>query len=81
MYNEGNKDINQDFPNWFDYENFLTSKDSDLLSLNRQPETLAVMEWNLLPFVLSANLHDGAVLVTYPYDHSTGERTRMRLGK
>jgi hypothetical protein len=35
----------------------------------REPETVAILDWTARhPFVLSADLHDGAVLITYPFD-------------
>ncbi|KAL7671120.1 hypothetical protein ACOME3_006029 [Neoechinorhynchus agilis] len=55
-------DLNRDFP--------LEAKIG-----NHQPETLAVMNWTLSnPFVLSANFHGGALLVSYLYDHSKSNK-------
>ena len=60
-YNANNIDLNRDFPDQFyDPSNTLSG---------RQPETRAVMEWSWSHnFVLSANMHSGALVVNYPYD-------------
>ena len=59
-YNAHGTDLNRNFPDRF-----------GRTEPQRQPETLAVMQWlEEYPFVLSANFHNGALVANYPYDNS-----------
>ena len=60
-YNANGVDLNRDFPDQFNDPNNSLS--------GRQPETQAMMQWTWEHnFVLSANMHTGALVANYPYD-------------
>uniref|UniRef100_A0A6B2G027 Carboxypeptidase D (Trinotate prediction) n=1 Tax=Myxobolus squamalis TaxID=59785 RepID=A0A6B2G027_MYXSQ len=64
--NANGVDLNRNFPDQF----FPSFHDPE-------PETLSVMKWmEEIPFMLSASLHDGAFVVTYPYDDSPSGQTK-----
>ncbi|KAL6083005.1 hypothetical protein STEG23_028005, partial [Scotinomys teguina] len=57
--NYNSYDLNRNFPDAFENNN-----------VSKQPETLAVMKWlKTETFVLSANLHGGALVASYPFDN------------
>ncbi|XP_059048175.1 carboxypeptidase D isoform X2 [Achroia grisella] len=66
--NEAGVDLNRDFPDQFDKHQ---SNTEEYLYKDRQPETRALIKWVLgKQFVLSGNLHGGALVASYPYDDS-----------
>ncbi|XP_076349571.1 carboxypeptidase E-like [Tachypleus tridentatus] len=85
--NANGVDLNRDFP---DLNEILYSEEelpihqthhyflgSQMIDHMLQPETRAVMMWILNnPFVLSANLHGGALVANYPYDESPSGKTQ-----
>ncbi|XP_077509377.1 carboxypeptidase D-like [Amblyomma americanum] len=59
-HNARGVDLNRNFPSRYNKQ-----------SGQEQPETEAVRLWShRIPFVLSANLHGGALVANYPYDES-----------
>ncbi|XP_066602873.1 carboxypeptidase D-like [Prorops nasuta] len=65
--NANHIDLNRDFPDQFD-RRISQLRKGDILD-GRQNETIAMMTWIASePFVLSGNLHGGAVVASYPYD-------------
>ncbi|XP_016313983.1 carboxypeptidase M-like isoform X1 [Sinocyclocheilus anshuiensis] len=62
-YNKNGVDLNRNFPDAFE----------STTGRKREKEVRAVMDWlKTQSFVLSANLHGGAVVASYPYDNSNG---------
>jgi carboxypeptidase D len=63
-------DLNRNFPSKFNI--------TDQTSGTIQPETSAIIQWSKqYPFVLSANLHGGAMVANYPYDTNLQSQTKF----
>ncbi|KAL6740828.1 hypothetical protein Aduo_014144 [Ancylostoma duodenale] len=81
--NANGVDLNRDFPDldgiFYELEKMKVPRFDHLMDLfaddkERQPETVAVGQWTLsLPFVLSANLHEGDLVANYPFDSTHQE--------
>jgi hypothetical protein len=68
-------DLNRDFPDF-------STKDNQNTTLKRQPETVAVMNWQKAHnFILSANFHGGAEVVNYPWDTTADKYPQEELIK
>ncbi|CAI5636570.1 unnamed protein product [Oreochromis niloticus] len=67
-YNGNGIDLNRDFP-----DAFAGVQSQQVFEERREAEVQAVIGWlRTESFVLSANLHGGAVVASYPYDNSNG---------
>ncbi|CAF4644342.1 unnamed protein product, partial [Rotaria sp. Silwood1] len=69
--NANDIDLNRDFPSQFQPLKKSNNGTISDIFYDRQPETIALMKWILKEnFVLSANLHGGSLVASYPYDET-----------
>ncbi|XP_014670794.1 PREDICTED: carboxypeptidase D-like [Priapulus caudatus] len=73
--NANRVDLNRNFPDQYDGVDY---SHVDMFA-GRAPETAAVMHWILANnFVLSANLHGGSLVASYPFDDSATHRNGVK---
>ena len=66
-------DLNGDFPTVYDDHDKLEN-----IAEKKQPETVSLMSWIVSrPFVLSASLHTGTRIVTYPFDIQKSNESKL----
>lgn len=71
-FNKNGVDLNRNFPDAFAPSRQMWAAREEG-GARREAEVQAVMDWlSRESFVLSANLHGGAVVASYPYDNSNG---------
>ncbi|XP_056131648.1 carboxypeptidase M [Lampris incognitus] len=71
-FNQNGVDLNRNFPDSFSGRR---RQQQPIQEVRREVEVQAVMDWlKTETFVLSANLHGGALVASYPYDNSNGGR-------
>merc|ERR1711970_443655 len=75
--NNGNgEDLNRNLPDIWQSSNWTKDK----LKEDREPETQALIDWNLdNPGVLAANLHGGTMVSTVPYDSYKNEADKQAV--
>ncbi|TRY63832.1 hypothetical protein TCAL_08292 [Tigriopus californicus] len=75
-HNARNKDLNRNFPKQFDENQNVPFNE---LKRGREIETQHIMDWiKGNPFVLSANMHSGAMVASYPFDDSAAHQSKGR---
>ncbi len=63
-FNANGWDLNRNFPDYFE---------DNLRYTRRALEVQHTIEWmNQIPFILSAQFHDGSLLANYPYENYLG---------